>query len=85
MRFLNGGLVARQHLKSPRLSAPLQTNRTELVRMYRAAGEHGCRSGKATAAWRGKLLFSNLIELWGRSAFAVISSKSRPSVLMLGN
>jgi hypothetical protein len=27
-------------------SAPLQTKRTELVRMYRSAREHGGRSGK---------------------------------------
>jgi hypothetical protein len=37
--------------------------------MYRAAREHGCRSGKEIVAeWWGKLLFSNLIELWGGRA-----------------
>jgi len=37
------------------------------------------------AEWWGKLLFSNLIELWVGRSWALISPKSRPSVLMFGN
>ncbi len=37
------------------------------------------------AEWWGKLLFSNLIELWVGRPWALISPKSGPSVLMFGN